>query len=229
MKRVYVIHGWTYSLDRWQDIIAQLKQNDVEPIMLKVPGLTEASDRAWTTLDYVTWLERTLAKIKQPVTLIGHSNGGRIALNYALRHPNRVKQLILIDSAGIYHNESSLQLKRKAFWVVAKVGKTLTKSPKLRRLLYKVARAQDYEQAPPNMRQTLINVNDSDRALNLAQIAIPTTLIWGEADRITPLADGQKMNTQIAGSKLHVIKDARHAPFESHAHQVGQLILGALR
>jgi pimeloyl-ACP methyl ester carboxylesterase len=42
--------------------------------------------------------------------LLGHSNGGRIALAFAEKYPDKVKQLVLIDSAGIYHNEFSIRL-----------------------------------------------------------------------------------------------------------------------
>src|SRR4051812_31909284 len=98
MKQVFIIHGWTYSLDKWTEICKLLKSRGIEPILLKVPGLTDPSTEVWDIDGYISWLDKRLAGTEKPV-VIGHSNGGRIALAYAQRFPERLGQLILIDSA----------------------------------------------------------------------------------------------------------------------------------
>jgi pimeloyl-ACP methyl ester carboxylesterase len=47
---------------------------------------------------------------------------------------------------------------------------------------------------------------------NYASVGIPTALIWGRQDSVTPLAQGQRLNTMIAGSSLDVIDGAGHIP-----------------
>lgn len=224
---VFILHGWTYSTDKWQGILGWLYEHGIEPEMLRVPGLTAPSNAVWTIEDYVTWLEEA-TKQSEPFVLIGHSNGGRIGLNFATRYPDRVKQLILIDSAGVYHDELALRLKRSVFEVAAKVGKRLTSSENLRGTLYKLSRTSDYREAPSHMRHTMANMIESDKDLKLSTISVPTVLIWGHDDKITPLGDGHVMQQAIPGSVLHTVAHARHAPFYTHPEAVGRLIVRAL-
>ena len=228
MKRLYIVHGWTFTTDYWQPLLDELKSRGYEPVMLNVPGLTKPSKRAWDIDDYVNWLHEQLKGVSKPV-LLAHSNGGRIALNFASRQPNKLGQLILIDSAGVWHNEPLLRLKRSLLRNVAQVGKKVVPVEAGRKLFYKAIRAKDYYQAPPNMRQTMQNMLESDKRLDIRAITTPTSLIWGSVDKATPLSDAKAMQTQIAGSKLEVIDGAAHAPYYTHPKQTADAIEAALR
>lgn len=225
MKKLYIVHGWAYDTEKWQQLMEYLPQHNIEPIMLHVPGLTKESKKVWDLDGYVDWLSGELKASHEPVHLLGHSNGGRISIAYASKYPARVKQLFLVDSAGVYHNELPLRVKRKVFKSAASLGKKLTKSPKMKKLLYKAARAHDYEEAPDNMRQTMVNLNEADKSLDIGKVISPTVLIWGKDDSLTPLGDGKKMHQQIKDSKLWEIEGARHAPFATHAKKVGDIIV----
>lgn len=225
MKKIYIVHGWAYNTDKWQQIMKYLRdEKSIDSVMLHVPGLTSPSQDVWNLDKYVEWLHGEIAKASSPVVLIGHSNGGRISMAFAIKYPKFVRQLILIDSAGVYHNEPKLRFKKAVFGNAAKLGKKLTKSAKLRKLLYRSARAHDYEQAPPNMQQTMVNLSNDDKGLAPENITVPTQLIWGARDKLTPLGDGKLLAAKIAGAQLHVIDDARHAPFYTHPNQVGDII-----
>lgn len=223
-KKIYIVHGWAYNLDKWQPIIKLLKDDGIEAVMLKVPGLTKPSDKVWDLDKYVDWLHGELQKVAKPVVLVGHSNGGRISMGLASKYPNMIDKLVLIDSAGIYHNEPRLRLKRAVFGGAAKLGKRLSRSKRMRRVLYKLARAQDYHDAPPNMRETMANLGRDDAKLDPSTIKTPTTIIWGKYDTLTPLTDAKLLHDKIAGSKLTVIQEARHAPFYTHPHKVLEII-----
>lgn len=216
MKKVYIIHGWAYGLEKWDEAVDRLKDNDIMPIMLEVPGLTKESKEIWSIEDYVNWLDQQLAKVKEPVVLIGHSNGGRIALNYTLKHPKKIQQLILLDSAGVYHNDLKIRLKRFIFKALAKIGRLFSKSQKLRKLLYRLAREKDYHDAPENMRLTMANMLESDKYLVFGGITVPTAIIWGEEDSVTPIEDAHKLKRSIKSASLEVIKGARHSPHHTH-------------
>ena len=225
--KIFVIHGWTYNLDKWQPLLAELKQHGVEPEMLKVPGLTRASDKIWTIHDYVEWLAGEIGDEPEPV-VIGHSNGGRIALNFINKHPDRIKKLILIDSAGIVDKRIYKKVKLKLLYILSKILRPLAKIAPLKKVIYKVIGARDYHDAPDNMKLTMQNMLDADKSLDLSAVKIPTTIIWGRDDTITPLRDGKKMNQIIEDSKLHVIDGARHAPMATHPKQVAEMILEAV-
>lgn len=222
--KLYILHGWAHTLDKWQPFINLLKQTGFEVNILKIPGLTEDLHRIWTIEDYVSWLKKIIDKEKGEVILVGHSNGGRIALAFTNLFPEKVDKLILINSAGIYHNELPLRIKRAVFKTISKIGKKLSSSEKLKHLLYKIVGESDYRNATPVMKQTMINLINSDKSLKLENIQIPTLIIWGGEDKITPLSDGLLINKLIKNSKLEIIKDARHSPMFTNAKEVAQLV-----
>jgi pimeloyl-ACP methyl ester carboxylesterase len=227
VKQVYIVHGWTYSLDKWQAVCQELLGQGIEPIMLKVPGLTEPSDKVWDIDGYVDWLDKKLSNVSLPI-VVGHSNGGRIALSYAQKYPSKLGKLILIDSAGIPNNEKKALFKLEVLKYLSKLGKIFSYIPPVKKLFYKLIGAQDYNNAPPNMKKTMQNMLHADQLLELATIKLPVTLIWGRDDGQTPLADGQKMHEFISGSTLHIIDDARHAPFFNHPAEVAGIIRDAV-
>ncbi len=227
-KKVFIVHGWTYNLDKWQTILPLLKERGIEPVLLRVPGLTEPSSKVWDIDDYVEWLNKQLQAEDQPI-VIGHSNGGRIALALLQKYPGRFKQLILIDSAGLAHNTMKGNAKLGTLKVIAKVGKPLARIPVVKKGFYKIIGAQDYRQAPPNMRKTMQNMLNADNTIDLTTISTPVTLIWGSNDSSTPLKDGQTMHRQLKDSSLHVIEGARHAPQHTHAQQVAAIIKAAVK
>lgn len=224
--KILVLHGWTYSTDLWKPFIKSLKDNGFDATLLKIPGLTEKLEEVWNIDNYVKWLNQKIDNDK--VILIGHSNGGRLALAYALKYPQKVKHLILINSAGIYHNDLSIRLKRSVFKIVAKIGRKITQSETLRKALYKLSRESDYENASPLIKKTMINLITYDMRDSLAKIKVPTLIIWGKNDKATPLSDAKLMHQLIPNSKMHIIETARHSPQFTHTNEVVKTIIKEL-
>ena len=95
-----LLHGFTGSRDSWPaESLVLLRTAGVEPVAIDLPGqvsrgASRSGDRAEVTL------EDAFARIEsasgdEPIVLLGYSMGGRIALHYAVRHPERVERLIL--------------------------------------------------------------------------------------------------------------------------------------
>lgn len=211
MKRIYIIHGWTKSLDKWENAIRVLKSEGFEGILLKVPGLTSPIDRVWNIDDYVNWLKNEL-KSEDKVILLGHSNGGRISIAFAKSYPQKIEKLILVDSAGVFNNNLGIRVKRLSFGIAAKYGKKITSSVLMRKLLYKIARAKDYDEADNLIKKTLINLWESDKDRMYEDINIPVSIIWGQNDNVTPLSNARVLNKAIKNSKLLIIPGAKHSP-----------------
>ncbi len=225
--RVIILHGWAYQTDKWQPLLKALKAKNIQPELPNIPVLTEKTDKAWTMDDYMKWLKNLIGTDR--VILIGHSNGGRISLNFASRYPDRIKQLILIDSAGIPRTELKSRVKRAIFWVLAKIGKPLARFGLLRRLLYKLARANDYLEADPSARTTMTAMIKSDYALDLAAVTVPTTIIWGADDSMTPLKDAYTLSKRLKNAAQPiVISGGRHSPQFTHVDQVADSIVSVV-
>ena len=227
MKNIYLLHGWTYTTKTWVPVIDILREHQIKVHLLQIPGLTDGTDKTWTLEAYVQWLKEVLGK-EQGVTLVGHSNGGRIALAFSAAYPEVVEHLVLIDSAGILPRGARIFLKRKLFWVLAKLGKRVSKSDALRRLLYRIAREKDYAQASPAMRKTMKNLLAVDLRPLFKKIQVPTCIIWGEKDTSTPLGDGVLMQKSLPRSRLVVIPQANHSPQVSHPQEVADQIIQEL-
>jgi pimeloyl-ACP methyl ester carboxylesterase len=223
LKKIYILHGWAYTTEKWGPFVLDLKKKGFDVELLKIPGLTAPLSEVWNLDNYVAWLKDILDKEKE-VILLGHSNGGRISLAYTAKYPKYIKHLILIDSAGIYHNELPIRLKRFVFGRAAKVGKLFTKSKKMRAMLYRFTREHDYEKADPIVRQTMLNLIRADLQDILPTVSVPTTIIWGQEDTVTPVHDGELMHEKIPHATFHTVQDARHSPMFTHEEKVAEII-----
>ncbi len=227
MKTLLIIHGWTYTIEPWTKVVASLKDRGVEVEQLRVPGLTEESSKVFTIEDYVQWLDKKLAGRKD-VAVLGHSNGGRIALNYLTKNPDGFKQLILLNSAGIYYPPQAKSLKRRIARVLAKIGKPLAKLPLLRKVFYRLI-GSDYGRAPENMKQTLSNMLESDKVFDASLVKTSKiSILWGEDDQVTPIGMGKKLHQQLKGSSWRQFADWKHAPYITHPEQLTEAILEVL-
>ncbi len=228
MKKAFILHGWTYTLDKWANFVKELESKGLEVKLLKIPGLTEKIDRIWGIDDYVKWLEESLGKEKEKIILIGHSNGGRIAINFAIKHPEKISKLVLIDSAGIYRSGIFIKTKRRGFLILAKIGKKIMPFAAARKLLYLLTGEKDYQTANPTLKKTMANLIQSDKFLLIGKVKVPTIIIWGEDDNTTSLSDAKIMNEQVKNSKLYVINGAKHSPQFTHTKEVVKKILGEI-
>lgn len=207
MKTLYIIHGWTYTVEPWGKTIEILRDKyGVEVKMLYVPGLTEQSQKVWTINDYVRWAKRELP---DQAVVLGHSNGGRILMNLAVKHPKKLDHLILLNSAGVYEKS----FKRNILHVLSKIFGILKRIPILRKVFHKIIGASDYAHAPENMKKTLANMHESDKDLDPSRVKVKTSILWGENDQITPLRQGKKLHELINGSTFYSSDKWRHAPY----------------
>ena len=141
-KTLYIIHGWTYSVEPWNKTIKILNdQYRIKAKMLHVPGLTDPSKKVWTIDEYVKWADSLLP---EDAVVLGHSNGGRILLNLLSKQPERVSHLILLASAGVYEPSKRRDILRKVSQILAPLKQVKI----LRKIIHKLIGAGDYEKAP---------------------------------------------------------------------------------
>ncbi len=221
-QKLYIIHGWTYTTAPWTQTIAELEKQGLEVEMINVPGLTSPSKKVWTIEDYVRFADRKLPK---GAIALGHSNGGRILLNLLSEKPDKLSHLILLDSAGVYESDT----KRDVARTMSKKLGFLKKIPGAAKVWHKLTGASDYARAPENMKKTLSNMLDSDKKLDLTKVVVPTSILWGSADAVTPPHQAEIMHEQIPYSNLTIHQDWTHAPYLSHPQELATAILQAIK
>ena len=217
---LYIIHGWTYTTTPWAKTISLLEKKGLRVEMLHVPGLTSPSKKVWTIDEYVKWADHN---IPNGAIALGHSNGGRILLNLCSQKPDKLKQLILLDAAGVYE----ISNKRDVYRTLSKRFAFLKNIPGVAKIWHKLTGATDYAKAPANMKQTLSNMLESDRELDMTKVLIPTSILWGGADTVTPPRQAEIMHERIVNSSLEIFPGWTHAPYISHPVELAKAIYQA--
>ncbi len=227
----YVLHGWTQSPDvrqKWQPLIDKLTAAGYQVEFLKLPGLQSELEEVWQLEDYRSWLLEQI-KNKESVVLVGHSFGGQLAAFTAAEQPSNLKSLVLIGPAGKIDRSILKMIKRFVFKTAAKTGRLILGKGKLAALaqkyLYKFAREKDYYQASAHLKETMTNVLAAEIIDQLAQIQVPTLIIWGEQDKFTPFKHAQIFHQKIKQSRLEPIKQSGHSPHYYQPDLIGDKIL----
>ncbi|MDF2936762.1 MAG: alpha/beta hydrolase family protein [Paenibacillaceae bacterium] len=211
---VLLLHGWGANKESFS-FVAESLEKHFRVVSLDFPGFGASGEPPvpWGVEEYCSFVEKFNAAldIKNPI-IMGHSHGGRTAIRYASRNP--VHKLILVDSAGI-------KPKRKLSYYIRvysyKTAKHLLKLPGLRHKREQILErfrkstgSEDYKQATPLMRQTLVKLVNEDLKAYLPKIQSPTLLIWGELDTATPLTHGKLMEKLIPNAGLVTLKGGGH-------------------
>ncbi len=217
MADLYIIHGWTYTVKPWEKTLALLKENGVNVKMLHVPGLTEKSDKVFSIGDYVKWANKN---IPDGAIALGHSNGGRILLNLCAKKPEKLKYLILLDSAGIYEPT----IKKKIVEKLAKFGRPLRKIKLIDKVFHRITGSTDYSKAPENMKKTLANMLESDKTLDFDKITTKTFILWGKKDTTTPPRQATAMYEKLPNSELKFYANWTHAPYISSPEELARVL-----
>ncbi|MDO4526902.1 MAG: alpha/beta hydrolase [Candidatus Saccharibacteria bacterium] len=222
MADLYIIHGWTYTVEPWNRTLAILKSQGINVKMLNVLGLTEPSKKVFEIADYVKWAD---SMIPDGAVALGHSNGGRILLNLCANKPGKLKDLILLDSAGIYE----VSTKKKVIAGLAKIGKPLKKIPLIDKAFHRFTGTTDYSKAPENMKQTLVNMLDSDKELKIENVTTPTFILWGKKDTTTPPRHATAMYERLPHAELKFYANWTHAPYISDPEGLARALANLLK
>src|SRR5918994_608871 len=114
LQRTFVfIHGFGGHAEQWQYQLQTFSQeNRVIALDLRGHGLSDKPGTGYDMPQLIQDLETalTLLKVKGKFVLVGHSYGGAIVAEYALKHPDRVERLILMATAGEFKLQPTLKM-----------------------------------------------------------------------------------------------------------------------
>lgn len=216
---ILILHGWGVRGSTYNEIKDLLEDQGFTVFVPDLPGFGEEPLRSQTMMldDYVDFVDEFLKanKILKPV-IIGHSFGGRVALKYAFKYPEKATKVVLTGAPVI----RSRVFKRKISFIVAIAGgqlfRFLPKTTKdfLRKLLYFLVGERDYYSAGP-LKQVFKNIISEDLVFYAKNVKVPVLLVWGENDKVVPVSDMKKIAKIIPHATFSVAKDAGHKlPYE---------------
>jgi pimeloyl-ACP methyl ester carboxylesterase len=227
---VILLHGWGVSGDSLSGVATAL-EGRCRAIAVDLPGFgwSAAPLTAWGSREYAAHIDAFMESTMLPTaSVLGHSFGGRVALALAAWYPHRVRDLVLVASAGIrprrrpgyYLKVGAVKLAKRcaSLPVFGRVG------PRIASGLSGWAGSRDYQRAG-RMRPTLVKLVNEDLADLLSSVRAPALIIWGDRDRDVPRSSMEIMAQRIRGARLEVLEGAGHFPFvdmpDRFAHLVG--------
>jgi len=224
-----LVHGFPLDHRMWLDVMhGPLAQNRT----LCAVDLRGHGDSPWCG-DGVHTMERfaddVAAVIKTlgdgQADLAGLSMGGYVALALMDRHPELVRTLVLSNTRATADNDEQKQGREAAIETVATQGRSAVCDAMLPKLLAPGADALVRAQLRTMIEGTPVEsivadqrglMQRADRREGLANIKVPTMIVAGEHDALTPVADAEVMRDGILGARLEVVKGTAHmTPMEA--------------
>ncbi len=216
-RDLVLLHGWGGSSKSIDPLSISLVGKGFRVISIDWPGSgdTPIPTSALFLKDYSNLLIETIVELKlvNPV-FVGHSFGGKVLLKTALMYPGVFQKMVLISASGIKPNNS---LKKALFKKITKGAKRISALPlinkvedKLRYSYYRyIVREMDYYKSA-RLKETLKNILEESLDEEITKINVPTLILWGDNDKMTPLWMGEKLQKTIKGSIIKVFKGFGH-------------------
>lgn len=230
---IVLIHGSMGSLHMWEGWVDRLKDR-ARLISVDLPGHGLTGDwprDEYTVEAYADFIEVLVDTLHlDRFALVGHSLGGAVAWTFASTRPDRVSQLILVDSAGIPRDAGAAPLPTRLarLPVIGDLGIWFKPEFLVQRSLTevyadpamvtpeRVRRYAELQRFPGNRHATLLRARTQDPLdpTVLKRLDVPTLILWGAKDRWVPPADGFRFQSNIKGSKLALFEKLGHNPME---------------
>jgi len=211
---IVVLHGLFLALSNFRDVLDhfKLKYKVVIPLMplYTLPVLsTNVKSLMKHIRDFISY------KGYEKVNLLGNSLGGHVALVYSSIHPEKVQSLTLTGSSGLYENSMGQSYPRKGNidYVREKVQYTFydpkTATDELVDECFAIVNDRMKTLKILSLAKSAIRHNMADE---LPKMKMPTCLIWGKQDNITPPEVGEEFNKLMPNSELFWVDKCGHAP-----------------
>lgn len=221
---VLFLHGTGGNGKTWFNQLRRLS-GEYRAIAVDLPGYgdSELPDSIESNDDYAAFVREWMEVAGwDHAVVVGSSMGGRVALQLALDHPERVDGLVLVNSSGI------------------RVPGVETLSPGdvspeefMRAIFYRpspmVVRAGAASSAAwYGTMERLTAKPLRDMTPHLGEIRVPTLIVWGAHDRVLPPAFAHAFQRGIPGSRLAMLERAGHVPMMERPGEVNEAIASFL-
>lgn len=221
-KVLLMLHGWADSGDTFKSLLPALTDS-YSVISLDLPGFGQSQPpkEVWDLDNYAKFIASFLTKTDNTeiFAIIGHSNGGALAIRGVASGLLSPKKLILLAASGVRDTE---KIKRFVIKAIAKIGKIFTfwlpdlHKKKLQKKLYGTVGSD--MMVAPQLQETFKKTVRQDIQKDAAKLQVPTLLIYGDQDTATPIKNiGSRLHGLIQGSQLRIIPGADHFVHQTFA------------
>ena len=215
---ILFLHGLFGSPDHWIDVMRRLaaRYRVIAPQLPIDPqpgrrrnGIKVIRDLSDIVSDFVKSLDA------DQLVVCGNSLGGLVAIDLCAREPDFAQGLVLAGSAGLFERSpiKGLRSHPKRDFVRSTIGTIVSDqrlvTDELVDQWFASMTDRDYVRFVLRVSRA---TRDRTVENELGQLKLPTMIIWGRDDEITPPSTGREFQRRIEGSQLRFIDDCGHAP-----------------
>ena len=222
-----ILHGLMGGLSNFDGVAAHFSTAGYKVLIPELPLYdlpllkTNVKQFAIYLRDFITHLG------EEKVILIGNSLGGHIGLLHTKLFPEKVKGLVITGSSGLYENAMGESYpKREDYEYIKKKTQDVFYDP-----IIASKEVVDDVFETVNDRKKLIKILTiaksairHNMAKDLPNIKVPTGIIWGKQDAVTPPSVGEEFNRLLPDSTLYWIDKCGHAPMMEHPETFNNIL-----
>lgn len=238
-KHVLCLHGLGASANRWAKAMAIIaKEYHVVAPDIVGFGYSDKPSIHYTMDFFVNFVNKFTNRLKMNnLSLVGASLGGHIAVETTLRHENIVEKLVLVSPEGIMKDPTPAL----NHYIAAAMYPTFDNAKKA---FQEMSGSEDIDEEYtrdfvnrmklPNAKYAFMSAIIGARSApsitdRLAEIKVPTLIIWGKKDRLIPYQFAKEFHAKIKGSKLATMNSAGHTPYFEKPDNFCEILLDFLR
>ncbi|MBP0905467.1 alpha/beta fold hydrolase [Mariniflexile gromovii] len=224
---IIVLHGLMGGLSNFDSVIKNFSQKGFKVIIPELPIYTMSLLKT-NVKSFAKYLHDFIEfKGYDEIILLGNSLGGHIGLYHTKLYPEKVKALIITGSSGLY--ESAMgggYTKRSDYEVIKKKAQDVFYDPAV---ATKEIVDEVYETVNDRNKliKTLAIAKSAIRhnmAKDLPKMNIPTCIIWGKNDNVTPPEVALEFDSLLPDSELFWIDKCGHAAMMEHPDEFNQIL-----
>ena len=229
-ETVILLHGLMGGVENFGDMVSHISAEcKVYGLDLRLFEGIKLNVSVKKLSDYLYLFMKHIG-IKKAV-LLGNSMGGHIALIFAKEHPEMVKGLILTGSSGLFENSMGDSFPRRGDYnYIKRKTEEVFYNPKVatKELVDRVFKLANNR---INLLKLLGYAKSAIRhnmAEDIPLFNMPTCLIWGENDKVTPPHVAEEFHKLLPNSELNWIPLCGHAAMWEHPKKFSEIILSWL-
>ncbi|GAB3791610.1 alpha/beta hydrolase [Spirosoma humi] len=221
-----LLHGLFGALSNWDSVIKTF--SDRYRVVIPLLPIYEMPIRQASLEGLVAYIEKFVSqKSLDEMTLLGNSLGGHLSILYTFKNPEQVRRLVLTGSSGLFENGMGGSFPKRGSYdyIAERVAYTFYDPAVASKEL--IDEVFEITSSIPKCMSIVAIAKSAQRnnvAKDLYQIQVPTLLVWGLNDTITPAEVGHEFNRLIAHSELHFIDKCCHAPMMECPNQFNELL-----
>jgi pimeloyl-ACP methyl ester carboxylesterase len=221
-----LLHGLFGALSNWEGVVSHYSRHF--RVIIPMLPIYEMPIKEAGLQGLREFVEQFVAKMQlDKMMIMGNSLGGHVGILYTLANPDKVSKLVLTGSSGLFENTMGGSYPRRGSYdyIRERVAYTFydpgVASKELVDEVFETTRS-----IPKCMRIVAIakSAQRNNLALELPTIKVPTLLVWGLNDTITPPMVGHEFNRLIPNSELKFIDKCCHAPMMEHPQKFNELV-----